>query len=142
MSLWALAPSPLMLGLDLPDNDAFTEALLENEEVRNIFTALGVGIGEGQDLMKLRYGKVILMADADIDGPAEEDVPGQGDHLHFGVVPRQQVAAAVLRAVFYYDSNEVAKSLPPQGAQAGRQEVGAVPVRDNDGNQRGRDGQW
>jgi alpha-galactosidase len=32
MSLWALAPSPLMLGMNLPDNDAFTEALLTNEE--------------------------------------------------------------------------------------------------------------
>jgi DNA gyrase subunit B len=42
--------------------------MLENEEVRNIFTALGVGIGEQQDLTKMRYGKVILMADADIDG--------------------------------------------------------------------------
>ncbi|MDP4231548.1 MAG: toprim domain-containing protein, partial [Bacteroidota bacterium] len=42
--------------------------MLENEEVRNIFTALGVGLGEQQDLSKMRYGKVILMADADIDG--------------------------------------------------------------------------
>lgn len=42
--------------------------MLENEEIRNIFTALGVGIGEQQDLTKMRYGKVILMADADIDG--------------------------------------------------------------------------
>ncbi len=42
--------------------------MLENEEIRNIFTALGVGIGEQQDLSKLRYAKVILMADADIDG--------------------------------------------------------------------------
>jgi DNA gyrase subunit B len=42
--------------------------MLENEEVRNIFTALGVGLGEQQDLTKMRYGKVILMADADIDG--------------------------------------------------------------------------
>jgi DNA gyrase subunit B len=42
--------------------------MLENEEVRNIFTALGIGIGEQQDLTKMRYGKVILMADADIDG--------------------------------------------------------------------------
>ncbi|MFI5264183.1 MAG: toprim domain-containing protein, partial [Candidatus Kapaibacterium sp.] len=33
-----------------------------------IFTALGVGLGEQQDLTKMRYGKVILMADADIDG--------------------------------------------------------------------------
>lgn len=42
--------------------------MLENEEIRNIFTALGVGLGEQQDLSKMRYGKVILMADADIDG--------------------------------------------------------------------------
>jgi alpha-galactosidase len=33
MTLWALAPSPFMLGMHLPDNDPFTEALLENEEV-------------------------------------------------------------------------------------------------------------
>src|SRR5579883_714626 len=42
--------------------------MLENEEIRNIFTALGVGLGEQQDLSKIRYGKVILMADADVDG--------------------------------------------------------------------------
>jgi DNA gyrase subunit B len=42
--------------------------MLENEEIRNIFTALGIGIGEQQDLAKMRYGKVILMADADVDG--------------------------------------------------------------------------
>jgi hypothetical protein len=33
MSLWALAPSPLMLGMNLPDNDAWTIALLTNPEV-------------------------------------------------------------------------------------------------------------
>ncbi len=33
MSLWALAPSPLMLGANLPDNDAWTTALLSNPEV-------------------------------------------------------------------------------------------------------------
>jgi hypothetical protein len=33
MTLWALAPSPLMLGMNLPDNDAWTLALLTNEEV-------------------------------------------------------------------------------------------------------------
>ncbi len=42
--------------------------MLENEEIRNIFTALGIGLGEQQDLTKMRYGKVILMADADVDG--------------------------------------------------------------------------
>ena len=33
MSLWALAPSPLMLGMNLPDNDEWTTALLTNPEV-------------------------------------------------------------------------------------------------------------
>jgi len=33
MSLWAIAPSPLMLGMNLPDTDTFTESLLCNEEV-------------------------------------------------------------------------------------------------------------
>jgi DNA gyrase subunit B len=42
--------------------------VLENEEIRAIFTALGVGFGETLDINKARYGKVILMADADVDG--------------------------------------------------------------------------
>ena len=33
MSLWALAPSPLMLGMNLPDNDDWTTAILSNPEV-------------------------------------------------------------------------------------------------------------
>jgi len=42
--------------------------ILENEEIRNIFTAIGAGIGEEFDPGKIRYKKVILMCDADVDG--------------------------------------------------------------------------
>ncbi|MBI4536171.1 MAG: DNA gyrase subunit B, partial [Ignavibacteriae bacterium] len=42
--------------------------ILENEEVRNIFTAIGAGVGEEFDPGKIRYGKIILMCDADVDG--------------------------------------------------------------------------
>jgi DNA gyrase subunit B len=42
--------------------------ILENEEIRAIFTAIGAGVGEEFNPEKIRYGKVILMADADVDG--------------------------------------------------------------------------
>jgi len=44
------------------------DKMLSNEEIRAIITALGTGIDEDFDLSRLRYHKVILMADADVDG--------------------------------------------------------------------------
>lgn len=44
------------------------DKMLNHEEIRAIITALGTGIGGEFDLAKSRYGKIILMADADVDG--------------------------------------------------------------------------
>ncbi|HCA80454.1 MAG TPA: DNA topoisomerase (ATP-hydrolyzing) subunit B [Bacteroidetes bacterium] len=42
--------------------------ILENDEIRAIFTAIGAGVGEEFDPSKIRYGKIIIMCDADVDG--------------------------------------------------------------------------
>ena len=52
---------------------AMQHKVFENEEIRNIFTALGVTIGTEEDskalnLSKLRYHKIVIMCDADVDG--------------------------------------------------------------------------
>ena len=44
------------------------EKILANSEIQNIISALGTGILEKFDYDKLRYGKIIIMTDADVDG--------------------------------------------------------------------------
>jgi DNA gyrase subunit B len=44
------------------------DKVLANEEVRTMISAIGAGIGEEMDLTKRRYGKVVIMTDADVDG--------------------------------------------------------------------------
>src|SRR5206468_2258432 len=54
------------------------DRVLGNEEVRNIITAVGNGIGEEEDPAKRRYGKVVMMSDADAAGKADADSEGFG----------------------------------------------------------------
>ena len=47
---------------------ASTEKLRQNQELKDLIEALGCGVGDRFDRARLRYGRVIIMTDADVDG--------------------------------------------------------------------------
>jgi DNA gyrase subunit B/topoisomerase-4 subunit B len=55
-------------GKVLNTESASLARVLENKELSDLVTALGCGLGKSFDLARLRYGKVIILADADSDG--------------------------------------------------------------------------
>ena len=55
-------------GKVLNTESASLAKVLENKELADLVTALGCGIGKGFDIAKTRYGRVIILADADSDG--------------------------------------------------------------------------
>src|SRR6187399_527668 len=55
-------------GKVLNAESASLSKVLENKELADLVTALGCGIGKGFDITRLRYGRVIILADADSDG--------------------------------------------------------------------------
>ncbi|MBA3825032.1 MAG: DNA gyrase subunit B, partial [Ktedonobacterales bacterium] len=90
------------------------DKMLANEEIRNLITAMGTGVGEKIEMEKLRYGRVILMADADVDGAHirtllltffYRHLPQliDGGHLYIAQPPLYRVQAAKERHYVFSD---------------------------------------
>src|SRR5207247_5172208 len=65
-------------GKVLNTESASLAKVLENKELSDLVTAIGCGLGKNFELARLRYGKIISLADADSDGNPIATLP-----LHF-----------------------------------------------------------
>ena len=92
------------------------DRVLSSEAIRNLITAVGAGVNDEVDLSKLRYGRVIVMTDADVDGSHIRtllltfffrnlpELIDQG-HLYIAQPPLFRVANSQ-RAVYAYSDDE------------------------------------
>jgi DNA gyrase subunit B len=52
----------------LNTEQARIDKIFANNEIKNLIIAMGTGIGETFDVSKLRYHRIVIMTDADVDG--------------------------------------------------------------------------
>lgn len=96
------------------------DQVLANEEFRSLITALGTSIGESFSLDSLKYGKVIILSDADQDGAHirailltfffryMKDLINTG-HVYIGMPPLYKVQKGS-KVIYAYDDRELAKA--------------------------------
>ena len=101
------------------------DQVLANEEFRSLITALGTGIDEGFTLDNLKYGKVIILSDADQDGAHIRAILLTfffrymkdlitGGHVYIGMPPLYKVAKGQ-KVIYAYDDKELAKAVRSVG---------------------------
>jgi topoisomerase-4 subunit B len=99
---------------------ASTEKLRQNQELRDLVEALGCGLGERFDRSRLRYGRVIIMTDADVDGAHiasllmtffYREIPGlvRGGHLFLAQPPLYRLTQGARSVYAMTDADRVRK---------------------------------
>jgi DNA gyrase subunit B len=110
--------------------------VLSNAEIQAIITAVGTGIGEEFDLSKLRYNRVIVMTDADVDGShirtliltfLYRQMPQliEAGHVYIAVPPLYRAKLGTQE--FYFEKDSQLEAL------LARERIGGVPVTARDG---------
>jgi len=130
-----------MKGKILNVEKARLHKILENEEIRAIFTAIGAGVNESFDASRVRYGKIILMCDADVDGSHirtllltlffryMKPVIDMG-HLYIAQPPLYKVKKGKQELYAYDDDerDEVIERLRKESKKKGKQEPEPAPL--------------
>ncbi len=82
------------------------DRMLSSEEIKNIITALGTSIGETFNLDKLRYHRIVLMTDADVDGSHIRTLIIKGGHLYIAQPPLYGIQVGKQRHYVYSDQEK------------------------------------
>jgi len=101
------------------------DQVLSNEEFRSIITALGTGIGEDFDISSLKYGRVVILSDADQDGAHIRAILltfffrymrqlVTDGHVYIGMPPLYK-AAKGSQVIYCYDDKELAAAIKKLG---------------------------
>ena len=101
------------------------DQVLSNEEFRSIITALGTGIGEDFDISSLKYGRVVILSDADQDGAHIRAILltfffrymrqlVTDGHVYIGIPPLYK-ASKGSQVIYCYDDKELAAAIKKLG---------------------------
>jgi len=105
---------------------ARADKIYNNEKLQPVILAVGAGIGSDFDVTKIRYGKIIIMADADVDGahirtllltfffrymrPLVEE-----GHIYLAQPPLYKIAKKGIKEIYCYSDEELEKTLAEIG---------------------------